>query len=114
MPLQKKSEIKKLILPSSKDITEADKEWVLVECGPLMGGDMLNFDNFNNQNDFLAYILLHRIKEWSVKDDTTIAPINIESLRRLKVDDTTYLLAEFIKDDIGGEGDSDPKVILAA
>jgi len=108
MPLLKKNEAKKFLLPSSKDLAEAEQEWALVEIGPLLGGEVMQTDNFTDRNDFMLNVLTKRIQEWSVKDGDEIAEINTDNVRRLPVEDLTLLIGEMLGS-IGGADESDPK-----
>lgn len=109
MPLQKKNEIKKLTLPTSKDLPEAEKEWIVCEVGPLSGGDVIQMDNFRDYNDFMLNVLTRRIVEWNVKDGDAIAKLTIDNVRQLPVDDMKFLIGELLEGQEGGAEATDPK-----
>ena len=110
MPLSKSNEIKQLFLPTSKDLPEGDKEWVTIEVGPILGGDILNVAGNTDSSEMMLTMLLKRIKEWNVRDiNNDIAPLSTESIKHLSMDDLSFLLSEFM----GAEAatGTDPKVI---
>jgi len=108
MPLLKKNETKKFNLPTSKALPEAEQEWVVVEVGPLLGGEVMQMDNFADYNDFMLNVLTKRIKEWSVMDGDKVAAITTDNVRQLPVEDMTLLIGEFLSEK-GGAEESDPK-----
>jgi hypothetical protein len=97
----------KFILPTSKDLPEAEQEWAVVEVGPILGEDFVKSANLTSASAYTYEILVNRILEWNVLDtDGTPALISTETVRRLPMEDLTFLMAEAIK---GNEVVSDPK-----
>ena len=112
MPLMKSNEIKQLNLPSSDGVPEGDKEWVMLEVGPILGGDLFGSTASKDPSSLTINILAKRIKEWSVRGiDGEIAPISVESLSHLSVIDLAFLLDEFVGDTEAATS-TDPKAIV--
>lgn len=111
MPLQKPNEVKRLVLPTSKDLPEAEQEWVAIECGPLTGGDLLLRDNYTQQDDFLANILTRRIQEWNIKgyQSEEVATINVGNVKQISRDDLPYLISQSLTTGDGGTEATGPK-----
>lgn len=108
MPLiDETTERKQLFLPSSADLPEADKEWVVLDVGPITGKDLLTLDTVTNTITYKFNILCERLVEWSVKDaNGDVAEIKPDNIRKLPVDDLIFLIGEFDKK---AGIDSDPK-----
>lgn len=112
MPLLKPNEIKQLTLPSSDDLPDGDKEWVMLEVGPILGGDLFSSTTSKDPSALTINILAKRIKEWSVRGvDGNIAPITVDSLSHLNITDLAFLLNEFIGNAEAATS-TDPKAIV--
>jgi len=113
MPLQKSNEgnYKKVFLPSSKDLAEDQKEWVVLEVGPMMGADMLEADTFDKPIGFKFEVLISRMQEWNVRDtDGEVAKMTPENIKRLNVEDLAYLITHMESKDDEEKAVPDPKV----
>lgn len=97
MPLVAKDILKpkKIYLPSSADLPEEEKEWVVLEMGPMIGSDVVIVENFTTASGFQFDILAHRLLEWNVRDlDGDVAATTKDNIRRLPKDDLMFLMTE--------------------
>lgn len=109
MPLLPQLIPKKLILPSSKDLPEAEQEFVVLKVGPLLGADVITM-SASKESDMMLYALTSRIVEWNVKDASgQVCAVSADNVRQLPIEDMGYLLTEFMGE--GAATSTDPKVI---
>lgn len=86
---------KKIFLPTSKDLAEEEKEWVVLEVGEILGADVIDMDSFESVTAFKYHILCNRLLEWNVKDtDGEVAKINKDTVKRLPFEDLAFLMKE--------------------
>lgn len=95
---QATNDIKQFMLPSTSSLPEADQAWVKMDVGQLLGGDVMDMldGEKTGAGTLSCNMLASRIKEWNyTKPDGTPEDITAESVRRLDVQDLTYLLNQF-------------------
>lgn len=102
----------KYILPSTKDLPEADQAWVILRKGRLLGGDIVVSAEVTSERDFALAVLATRVEEWNFTEaDGTTTPISVANVRRMEPEDLAFLLTELSPTLSTGTEDvlSDPK-----
>lgn len=98
---QIQTETKKLVLPSTKDLPEADQAWVVLRFGELYGGDISKISDVESEAGFGLGVLASRIEEWNyLEADGTMTPITYKNICRLKLEDVGFLMAELDLDNV--------------
>lgn len=66
--------------------------YVVIQTGPVLGGDVVNVDDPENPMAISLAILAGRIKEWNFTEaDGTPTPITLDNVMRLPMQDMTAL-----------------------
>lgn len=82
-------------LPSTKDLPEADRAWVKLQSGRILGGDLSGVDDPESEMGVAIAILAGRIKEWNFTEaDGSPTPITLENVKRLELNDMNYLFEQ--------------------
>lgn len=101
--LEKKTEVARFFLPTTKDAAEADKAWVDLEIGAVVAGDLIEIDETSTKVGATIKLLSSRIKDWNFTDTVdgveTKVPINESSVRKLDMTDFGYLATK-VKADV--------------
>ena len=86
----------RIVLPSTKELSEDQQLWVDIDAEPMRGLDMLAAKEFSNPDERAYNMLNKRIKAWNATDrDGVVREINLHTVSLLKKDDSDYL-AELI------------------
>jgi hypothetical protein len=92
-PLEDKDNWKVVSLPSTESLQDGDpdKAVVTLDCGPRITADYIDAEAGMNQMRIYAVMLARRIKDWNFKDGDETVPITVDSIKRMQVEDITYL-----------------------
>lgn len=87
----RKSQIKKISLPSFEDLPEEERGWVEIECATQMS-DFEDVDKSLSEVRSTAQILIKKIKSWNLTtDDDKPLPITIDNIVSLDSSDFATL-----------------------
>jgi hypothetical protein len=104
------TETKKLVLPSTANLPEADQAWVIVRLGKMSGGDIAKITDGDTEGGFGLGLLASRITEWNyLEADGTMTPITYENVCRLELEDIGFVLKELNFGDGPATSLDDPK-----
>jgi hypothetical protein len=80
-----------IILPSTLDLPEDQRAWVVMDVSPNKAGDYYNINNMVVGHITFA-VLLERIKDWNYQDaEGEKLPITLDTLKRLNAQDFQFL-----------------------
>lgn len=103
------SEVQKYDMPSTTNAAEADKAWVVLRKGKLLGGEQLLLTETTDRLDFGMRVLATRIQEWNFEDNGTPIPITEDNVRRMEAEDLAFLLNEIAPSLVSTDELADPK-----
>lgn len=103
------STTKKIYLPSTNDLAENEKAWVVLRLGKLLGGDIAEVTDFTSNAKVSLGVLASRIQEWNFEDNGQPVPINFENVCRMEGEDIGHLLNELKGDLAAVKTLADPK-----
>lgn len=91
-------EIKRFVLPSTKDLPEADQAWVDLDIAKVIASDMVGMDGANGRIEASLELLLGRIRGWNFTDATGASlPITVDNLKLIDALDYIYLTGQIGK-----------------
>lgn len=97
---QATTDMKQFMLPSTSALPEAEQAWVKMDVGELLGGevmDLMDDGNVNARGALSRAMLASRIKEWNFTGpDGTSDAITTENVRRMEMEDLSYLFGQFV------------------
>ena len=92
LPSLPPSNIKRLFLPTTATLPEADQAWVDMEVNPANVKDWLQTDPSGNLGKLSINILTDRIKNWNyTEEDGTAVPITADTIIRMGNTNLTFL-----------------------
>jgi len=107
-------EVKKVFLPSTSDLPETEKWWVLLKAGRILGGDMIDVAGIEDEDIKLKSLIANRIQDWNVTDNDQKAEINAANVSRLEPEDLALLITELELDKTPGLDDEQKKSSLTS
>lgn len=94
---KRESNVKRFYLPSTKSLPQEEQAYVDLEIGTLVAEDLVGADEQEGKVRMASAVLASRIKSWNYteEDGATLIPITPEAVRRLEIEDYSYLQAQF-------------------
>lgn len=93
--LEKKSELKRIYLPSTSHLPEDQQAFIDLEVGKMTTGDIVGIDTSASEVEMGVIMLVNRIKGWNFTDSNgNELEINLKNVQLLDVQDFTRLSEE--------------------
>lgn len=101
--LPTQGELKRITLQSTAELPPEQQAYVVLQTGKVLGGDIANVENPENNLGVAMAILAGRIKEWNFTDEQgKTTPITLENVKRLEMGDMTALFGELDLNNVSG------------
>lgn len=92
--LQTAQQLEKVWLPTTASLPDddANKEWVNINTGKLVAGDIVGIDPAGDQIEASLVMLANRISDWSYTDEAGVPlPVTLDNVKLLDMEDFTFL-----------------------
>jgi hypothetical protein len=90
--LEKKSNLERVYLPSTKHLPEEEQAFVDIESGKMTTGDVIGVDPTSGEVEVGVRMLVNRIKGWNFTDsEGKELEINFENVQLLEIEDFSFL-----------------------